>query len=201
MTSLRTAAVQFLDIRTPVTVRQVGAQVGNPMGSTRVTMERLDQTFAETFSGSLLPSSVKGSAWLRLASDGHYWFQGHVHENGFLSHSWSFAAGPHVVDENKKAFVAVATGRVTDSESSDDFSISGHDPRIAALWDQIRYAPVTFRLEVTANFRELAEKVGNVILTAVGITGIIAGLNVLGHAKSVCIQDEHGHPVCHTRKE
>ncbi|MEK8107029.1 hypothetical protein NKG94_21255 [Micromonospora sp. M12] len=53
---------------------------------------QLDQTSSEWFSGSLLPSSVKGSAWLRLFSDGFYMFEGHVHENGPVSHSWSMAA-------------------------------------------------------------------------------------------------------------
>jgi hypothetical protein len=55
--------------------------------------------------------------------------------------------------------VTVATGRVTDEHSSDDFRITGQDPRIAALSDQIRFTPATFCLEVTANFAELAETV------------------------------------------
>ncbi|MFC5923352.1 hypothetical protein [Micromonospora vulcania] len=199
MTSVRTAAAQYLDIQAPLTLRHVGAQVGQPAGSTRVTMERLDQTFSQTFSGSLLPSSVKGTAWLRMASDGHYWFQGHVHENGFLSHSWSFAAGPNVVDQNRNVFVAVATGRVTDEHSSDDFSITGHDPRIAALWEQIRYAPVTFRLDVTANFEELAKTVGKGILTGLGITFLVGAINILGAKGASCQEDSNGKITCYTK--
>ncbi|WP_435208962.1 hypothetical protein [Micromonospora sp. bgisy143] len=199
MTSVRTAAVRYLDIRAPLTLRQVGAQVGHPAGSTRVVMDRLEQQWSETFSGSLLPSSVKGSAWLRMASDGHYWFQGHVHENGFLSHSWSFAAGPNVADQDGNAFVAIATGRVTDDHSSDDFDISGQDPRIAELWEQIRYAPVSFRLDVTANFAEVAEKVGVAILTGLGFAALVGSINILGAKGADCREDSNGRVTCYTK--
>ncbi|MFG1839680.1 hypothetical protein ACLQ29_11030 [Micromonospora sp. DT228] len=199
MASVRTAAAQFLDIRAPLTLRQVGAQVGHPSGSTRTAMDRLEQEWSNTFSGSLLPSSVKGTAWLRMASDGHYWFQGHVHENGLLSHSWSFAAGPNVVHQNRNVFVAVATGRVTDEHSSDDFSITGHDPRIAELWEQIRYASVTFRLDVTANFEELAKTVGKGILTGLGITLLVGAVNLLGAKGAECHEDSNGKITCYTK--
>ncbi|WP_433119484.1 hypothetical protein [Micromonospora sp. CA-246542] len=199
MASVRTAAGRYLDIRAPLTLRQVGAQVGHPAGSTRVAMDRLEQEWTETFSGSLLPSSVKGTAWLRMASDGHYWFQGHVHENGFLSHSWSFAAGPNVVDQHKQVFVAVATGRVTDDHSSDDFSITSQDPRIAELWEQIRYAPVSFRLDVTANFAEVAKKVGIGILTGLGFTFLVGSINVLGAKGADCREDSNGRVTCYTK--
>ncbi|MCX5070210.1 hypothetical protein OOJ91_30625 [Micromonospora lupini] len=199
MTSVRTAAAQYLDIRAPLTLRHVGAQVGQPGGSTRTAMDRLEQEWSHTFSGSLLPSSVKGTAWLRMASDGHYWFQGHVHENGLLSHSWSFAAGPNVVDQNKNVFVAIASGRVTDDHSSDDFSITGQEPRIAELWEQIRYAPVSFRLDVTANFAELAKKVGMGILTALGISVLAGTINVLGAKGAECHEDSNGRVTCYTK--
>jgi hypothetical protein len=201
MTSVRTAAGQYLDIRAPMTLRRIGEQVGQPAGSTRVVLDRLDQRFSETFSGSLLPSSVKGTAWLRMASDGHYWFQGHVHENGLLSHSWSFAAGPNVVDADNNVFVVAATGRVTDEHSSDDFNITGQDPRIAALWDQIRVAPVTFRLEVTANFTELAERVGKGILAFLGFLAVGYSINILGAKGAECYQDEHNKTICRTKSE
>ncbi|MFG1839681.1 hypothetical protein [Micromonospora sp. NPDC049175] len=174
MTSLRQAAGKYLRFEAPMTVRAVGADLGRPTGSTRQLLVQLDQTSSEWFSGSLLPSSVKGSAWLRLFSDGFYMFEGHVHENGAVAHSWSMVATPAFVDADGNAFVFSASGKVSDNESSDDFAEHGHDPRIAQYWDQLTNATVNFRLSVTMNVGQL---IGNILkwIPLVILGAVVAG--------------------------
>ncbi|MEU0549049.1 hypothetical protein [Micromonospora sp. NPDC005979] len=174
MNSLRQKAGKYLRFEAPLTVREVGTELGHPTGSTRRLLVQLEQTSSEWFSGSLLPSSVKGSAWLRLFSDGGYMFDGHVHENGAVTHNWSLVATPGFVDDDGNAFVFSASGKVSDNHSSDDFAEHGQDPRIAQYWDQLSTASVNFRLSVSMN---VAELIGNILkwIPVVIFGAVVAG--------------------------
>ncbi|MFY1620395.1 hypothetical protein [Micromonospora sp. WMMD736] len=176
MTSLRQAANKYLRFEAPVTVREVGTEVGHPTGSTRRLLAQLEQTSVEWFSGSLLPSSVKGSASLRLFSDGGYMFDGHVHENGAVTHKWSLVATPAFVDDDGNAFVFAQSGTVSDNSSTDTFAEHGQDPRIGQYWDQLSTATVNFRLSVKMNVGEL---IGNILKW---IPEVLLGVVIVGWA-------------------
>ncbi|MGN9811264.1 hypothetical protein ACTMSW_18120 [Micromonospora sp. BQ11] len=174
MTSLRQAAGTYLGFEAPMTVRQVGADLGRPTGPVRRMLRQLDQRSVEWVSGSLLPSSVKGTATLRLFSDGFYSFEGHVHENGMFNHSWVFSVAPGFVDDDGNAFIFTAKGKVSDSHSSDDFAEQGHDPRIARYWEQLAVAPIRFDLSVTMNIAQMAGKI------LLWIPNVVAAATVIG---------------------
>jgi hypothetical protein len=71
MAGLREAAFQHLKIDwNLITTRSIARLLGVSPHSLRDLLDRLSQKKATTHSGSLLPSSVKGSATLVLASDG-----------------------------------------------------------------------------------------------------------------------------------
>ncbi len=180
MRSMRAAAGQYLALQAPMSLRDVGAQVGRPTGTTGDLMYRLDQHQARWESGSLTPSSVKGSASLTLYSDGAYRYAGHVHENGAFGHNWALAAGPAFLDPDGNAFVFAESGKVTDSSSSDDFEVLGHDPRIAQHWEQLRTSTISFHLRVDLNVGAVIELVLKVIGTIVGVAGAIALIHFIG---------------------
>jgi hypothetical protein len=154
MQSVRDSAARHLRIQAPLTVRSVAAELGVSAGSTLDLVGRLQQHRTNTTSGSLLPSSVKGSATLEFTSDGFWSYRGHVHENSFVPHNWVLVAVPHVVDENGTAFAFTAQGKVTDDRDS-DFAQNGFDPRISAHYDQLAQAAVTFKLDVNVNVGHL----------------------------------------------
>ncbi|MEK8107030.1 hypothetical protein NKG94_21260 [Micromonospora sp. M12] len=73
MPSVRTAAAQYLDIRAPLTLREVGAQVGHPAGSTRTAMDRLEQEWSQRSPAACCPPASRaprGCGWPATATTG-----------------------------------------------------------------------------------------------------------------------------------
>jgi hypothetical protein len=176
MESLRQSAHRYLRIAAPLSVRSVAGELAVPARSVRDLLDRLRQHRVVFSSGSLLPSSVKGTATLILCSDGMWEFSGHVHENGFLKHNYVLAAAMHVVDEANRVFAVANDGSVTDSRD-DDFQHRGWDRRVSAHWDQLKTGPVTFRLEVgldRAAMGELLLALLTPILIAAGVVYLVA---------------------------
>lgn len=169
MKSLRNSAFQYLKIQPPLSMRSVAGELGVPPRSLLDLIDRLDQHVVVHESGSLLPASVKGSATLLLASDGHWAFTGHVHENGFIKHNYVFAAGLKFVDSNGDAYFFTNKGSVTDSRDS-DFVLSGRDKRISANWDAIKQSSAHFKLEVKVEIID-SDKVVPTLLTAIFVIG------------------------------
>jgi len=169
MRSVREAAGRHLGIQAPTTVRSVAGELAVPAGSTLDLMARLDQQLVVRASPSLLPASVKGTAQLELTSDGFCSLRGHVHENGFLPHKWALVAAPQFADADGHGFAFTDSGKVTNSRDS-DIDQAGWDSRISANWDQLKDAPVHFRLEVDV---AVVDVVGAVLKALVGIAPIV----------------------------
>jgi hypothetical protein len=150
MKTLRRSADQYLRIEAPLSIRSVAGELRVSPRSTRDLIGRLDQQQVIRNSPSLLPSSVKGTASLLLASDGHWRFSGHVHENGFLKHKYAFVAAPKFGDAGGAGLAFTHEGSVTNSRD-DDFELLGHDARISEHWDTLKNADVTFKLEVSVD--------------------------------------------------
>jgi hypothetical protein len=186
--SLRGAAHEHLRIEAPLTVRSVATELAVPARSARDLLDRLDQHKVSHFSGSLLPSSVKGSATFELTSDGFWSFSGHVHENGFIGHKYVFAAGPDFSDPDGNGFVVAQESSVTDSRDS-DFEQHGWDPRISAYWDQLRQVGVSFRLEVDIRPGDVLKSLAGVLALAGVIVLVLNPLAADAGIKKIEIGD------------
>ena len=164
MTSLREASRRHLKIDwDPIAVRSIARLLEVSPHSLRDLLDRLDQKKMTRSSGSLLPSSVKGTATLELTSDGFYRFSGHVHENGFLKHDYTLVAVPNFVDADGTVLYFAETGEVSDALDS-DFDRMGWDPFISKHWDQLNRGSVGFRLEVTHDVDLVALITGLVVI-------------------------------------
>ena len=175
MQSLRQSSGRYLRLSAPLSIRSVAAELDVPARSLRDLLDRLQQHQVVIRSGSLLPSSVKGTATLVLCSDGMWEFSGHVHENGFVKHDYAIAAAPQFVDGAGIALMFGHEGSVTDSRD-DDFVKRGRDRRISRHWDQLRNRPVTFHLDVGLSLDGMGKVLGEIFV------GLVTGIVVVAFA-------------------
>jgi hypothetical protein len=188
MKTLRHSAHRYLRLAPPLSLRSVAAELAVPPRSARALLDRLDQHKRTVSSGSLLPSSVKATATLTLCSDGMWEFSGHVHDNGFIGHTYALVAAPLFVDGDGRALAFSNEGEVTDRKD-DDFAQSGWDDRISRHWDQLARVPVEFALKVDSNLDNI---LGKVAATLGAIAVILFSADQAGFIRSRKVDNGDG---------
>lgn len=159
--SLRGAARKFVLPNAPLSVTALARKelCLTSSVSVRDLMRRLQPEIATFRSGSISATTVRGQAVLGVSSDGFCSFRGHVHENGVVSHDYSFGAVFQFVDPDGTVYACVNSGSVHGALSlgsrDDDWQEDRRDCRISANWDSIKRSPVRFGLKVDLNELDL----------------------------------------------
>jgi hypothetical protein len=144
-------------------------------------------------SGTLGPSTVTGSAHLWMNSDGFWTFQGHVHESGFIGHSYAFAIVLDFLDAsgNAPSFVQAGSIHGTDpidaGSSDDDWQQSGHSDLIEQNWDVVKTRGIRSDLHVSTDALSAFEAgIGAVVLALVVTVGVVAGTRFVSDPRTKC---------------